>query len=76
MLNFISSICVIYFCNESKHFPEKLIPLVINNALEGKNLPIYGKGNNVRDWLYVDDHVRGIILAFENGKLAYYVVHE
>ena len=51
------------------HFPEKLIPLVINNALEGKNLPIYGKGNNVRDWLYVDDHVRGIILAFENGKL-------
>lgn len=51
------------------HFPEKLIPLVINNALQGKNLPIYGKGDNVRDWLYVDDHAKGIILAFEKGQL-------
>lgn len=51
------------------HFPEKLIPLVINNALEGKDLPIYGKGDNIRDWLYVDDHAKGIILAFEKGKL-------
>ena len=51
------------------HFPEKLIPLVINNALQGKNLPIYGKGDNVRDWLYVDDHAKGIILAFERGLL-------
>lgn len=50
------------------HFPEKLIPLVINNALGGKALPIYGKGENVRDWLYVDDHARGIILAYEKGK--------
>lgn len=51
------------------HFPEKLIPLVINNALQGKNLPIYGKGDNIRDWLYVDDHAKGIILAFEKGLL-------
>jgi dTDP-glucose 4,6-dehydratase len=51
------------------HFPEKLIPLVINNALQGKALPIYGKGDNIRDWLYVDDHAKGIILAFEKGQL-------
>lgn len=51
------------------HFPEKLIPLVINNALQGKSLPIYGRGDNVRDWLYVDDHARGIILAFEKGRV-------
>ncbi|MEN9945816.1 MAG: dTDP-glucose 4,6-dehydratase [Pseudomonadota bacterium] len=51
------------------HFPEKLIPLVINNALQGKELPIYGNGSNIRDWLYVDDHARGIILAFEQGKV-------
>ena len=50
------------------HFPEKLIPLVINNALQLKTLPIYGKGDNVRDWLYVDDHARGLLLAFENGQ--------
>lgn len=49
------------------HFPEKLIPLIINNALQLKTLPIYGEGNNVRDWLYVDDHAKGIILAFEKG---------
>ena len=49
------------------HFPEKLIPLVINNALAGKPLPIYGKGENIRDWLYVEDHAKGIILAFEKG---------
>ncbi|RTL12780.1 MAG: dTDP-glucose 4,6-dehydratase [Neisseriaceae bacterium] len=51
------------------HFPEKLIPLIINNALAGKALPIYGKGDNVRDWLYVEDHARGIILAYEKGQL-------
>lgn len=51
------------------HFPEKLIPLVINNALAGKALPIYGKGDNIRDWLYVEDHAKGIILAFEKGAL-------
>ncbi len=48
-------------------FPEKLIPLMILNALEGKALPIYGDGGNVRDWLYVDDHCRGILLALEKG---------
>lgn len=50
------------------HFPEKLIPLVINNALQGKELPIYGKGDNIRDWLYVEDHAKGIILAYEKGQ--------
>lgn len=49
------------------HFPEKLIPLIINNALRLKPLPIYGKGDNIRDWLYVDDHARGLLLAFEKG---------
>ena len=50
-------------------FPEKLIPLVINNALEGKPLPIYGKGENIRDWLFVDDHVRALLAVLENGKV-------
>jgi dTDP-glucose 4,6-dehydratase len=49
------------------HFPEKLIPLVINNALQLKELPVYGKGNNIRDWLYVDDHARSLLLAYELG---------
>ena len=48
-------------------FPEKLIPLMITRALEGKPLPIYGKGDNVRDWLYVDDHARALRLVFERG---------
>ncbi len=50
-------------------FPEKLIPLMINNALEGKKLPVYGDGKNVRDWLYVEDHVAAIDLVIEKGKL-------
>lgn len=50
------------------HFPEKLIPLVILNALEGKPLPVYGDGGNVRDWLYVEDHVRALVLAVERGE--------
>lgn len=50
-------------------FPEKLIPLVLLNALEGKPLPIYGDGMNVRDWLYVEDHCSGIYLAFQKGRL-------
>lgn len=50
------------------HFPEKLIPLMILNALEGKNLPIYGKGDNVRDWLYVEDHAEALLTVFEKGK--------
>jgi dTDP-glucose 4,6-dehydratase len=51
------------------HFPEKLIPLVILNAVNGKPLPIYGKGDNIRDWLYVDDHARALRTVLENGKL-------
>ena len=50
-------------------FPEKLIPLMILNALEGKPLPIYGDGQNVRDWLYVEDHCRGIALVLEHGRV-------
>ena len=49
------------------HFPEKLIPLVILNCLEGKSLPVYGKGANVRDWLYVDDHVSALCLVSNRG---------
>ena len=48
-------------------FPEKLIPLMIMNALSGKPLPVYGDGSNVRDWLYVEDHCKAIKLAFEKG---------
>lgn len=51
------------------HFPEKLIPLIINNILEGKKLPVYGKGENVRDWLYVTDHAKAIDLVLNNGKI-------
>lgn len=50
-------------------FPEKLIPLMILNALDGKPLPIYGDGANVRDWLYVEDHCAGILLALQQGRL-------
>lgn len=50
------------------HFPEKLIPLIINNILEGKQLPVYGKGDNVRDWLYVEDHCKAIDLVVREGK--------
>jgi dTDP-glucose 4,6-dehydratase len=51
------------------HFPEKLIPLTILNALAGRPLPIYGTGENVRDWLYVDDHARALDLIAERGRL-------
>lgn len=50
------------------HFPEKLIPLIILNALEEKALPIYGKGDNIRDWLYVDDHAKALLLAVKSGQ--------
>lgn len=51
------------------HFPEKLIPLVILNALDGKLLPIYGKGDQIRDWLYVDDHARALYKVITEGKI-------
>ena len=50
-------------------FPEKLIPLMLNNALHGKKLPVYGDGKNVRDWLYVDDHAKAIDMVQEQGRL-------
>ena len=53
------------------HFPEKLIPLAILNALEGKPLPVYGKGENVRDWLYVEDHVRALLAIAERGRVGH-----
>lgn len=51
------------------HFPEKLIPLVINNALNGRELPVYGDGRNVRDWLYVVDHCAAILEVLEKGEI-------
>ena len=53
----------------SNHFPEKLIPLMINNILHNKPLPVYGKGENVRDWLFVEDHARAIDTIFHRGKV-------
>lgn len=50
-------------------FPEKLIPLIINNILEGKELPVYGRGENVRDWLFVDDHAKAIDMVLRNGAI-------
>lgn len=51
------------------HFPEKLIPLVILNALDGKPLPVYGKGNQIRDWLYVEDHARALVIVATQGQV-------
>ncbi len=51
------------------HFPEKLIPLIIKNILEGKSLPVYGDGTNVRDWLYVEDHCKAIDCVIHNGRV-------
>ena len=50
------------------HFPEKLIPLFITNLIEGKSVPVYGTGRNIRDWLHVDDHCRGIYQVLMNGR--------
>jgi len=50
-------------------FPEKLIPLTLLNAFEGKPLPVYGTGSNIRDWLYVEDHVRGLVALLDKGRL-------
>lgn len=51
------------------HFPEKLIPLIIRNILEGKQLPVYGDGSNVRDWLYVEDHCKAIDIVINKGRI-------
>ena len=51
------------------HFPEKLIPLVVLNALEERALPVYGRGANIRDWLYVEDHARALELVVTKGKV-------
>ncbi|MBC7660206.1 MAG: dTDP-glucose 4,6-dehydratase, partial [Chitinophagaceae bacterium] len=51
------------------HFPEKLIPLMIINSIQGKPLPVYGKGNNIRDWLYVGDHAAALRLVLEKGRI-------
>ncbi|WP_370030243.1 dTDP-glucose 4,6-dehydratase [Qipengyuania mesophila] len=51
------------------HFPEKLVPVVILNALADRDIPIYGKGDNIRDWLYVEDHADALLLVLEKGKL-------
>jgi dTDP-glucose 4,6-dehydratase len=51
------------------HFPEKLIPVVILNALQGKPIPVYGAGENVRDWLYVEDHADALLLVLEQGRV-------
>ncbi|MFU2317868.1 dTDP-glucose 4,6-dehydratase [Rahnella sp. PCH160] len=64
--------CIVTNCSNNYgpyHFPEKLIPLVILNALEGKNLPIYGKGDQIRDWLYVEDHARALYTVVTEGKV-------
>jgi dTDP-glucose 4,6-dehydratase len=50
------------------HFPEKLIPLIILNAMEGRELPVYGDGSNIRDWLFVEDHARALVAAIEHGR--------
>ena len=51
------------------HFPEKLVPVVIINALEGRDIPVYGKGKNVRDWLYVEDHAKALLTVIERGRI-------
>lgn len=51
-----------------RQFPEKLLPLLISNAMNSQEIPVYGDGKNVRDWIYVDDHCRGILLAAQKGK--------
>jgi dTDP-glucose 4,6-dehydratase len=53
----------------ANHFPEKLIPLMINNIKNNKSLPVYGKGENVRDWLFVEDHARAIDVIFHKGRI-------
>jgi dTDP-glucose 4,6-dehydratase len=52
-----------------RQFPEKLIPLMILNGFEGKPLPVYGRGDNVRDWIHVDDHARALIMILTHGRV-------
>lgn len=64
--------CIVTNCSNNYgpyHFPEKLIPLVILNALEGKPLPVYGKGDQIRDWLYVEDHARALYCVVTEGTI-------
>lgn len=64
--------CIVTNCSNNygpRQFPEKLIPLMILNALEEKPLPVYGKGENIRDWIYVEDHAEGVWLALSKGDL-------
>lgn len=64
--------CVISNCSNNYgpyHFPEKLIPLVILKALEGSPLPVYGDGSNIRDWLYVEDHARALVMVLLKGRI-------
>ena len=64
--------CLITNCSNNYgpfQFPEKLIPLTILNALAGEPLPVYGKGENVRDWLFVDDHVDGLLTVLQRGRV-------
>lgn len=64
--------CVISNCSNNYgpyHFPEKLIPLVILNALDGRPLPVYGDGANIRDWLYVEDHARALVMVLTKGRI-------
>lgn len=64
--------CIVTNCSNNYgpyHFPEKLIPLVILNALEGKTLPVYGKGDQIRDWLYVEDHARALYTVVTEGRI-------
>lgn len=64
--------CIISNCSNNYgpyQYPEKLIPVLVNSAVEGKPLPIYGKGENVRDWLYVDDHAEALRLVLETGRI-------
>lgn len=64
--------CVVSNCSNNygpNHFPEKLIPLMIHNIIRKKALPVYGKGENIRDWLYVEDHARAIDVLFHEGRV-------
>ncbi len=64
--------CIVTNCSNNYglyHFPEKLIPLVILNALEGWHLPVYGKGDQIRDWLYIEDPARALYIVVMQGKL-------